>query len=906
MWARLRSAARALVGRRRFEDDLSDELAFHLQSRTDHWIAQGLTAGEAARRARLEFGSPDKHAEACRDSRGLRLIDELVADLRYGVRQLRRAPAFTLIATLTLALAIGANAAIFSLVDAVLIKTLPVPEPSQLRQLSWVASRNDTTSLWNGIWYNGNSTLRGPSELAGTSFSYLTCDAIRRNSTVFSDVLCLGHIEQVNLGVGGRAMLGRGQLVPGNFFSGLALGLHIGHAIGPDDDRLGQAPVAVLGYGFWERALGGDPAVLGRTLIVNGVTVTVIGVAARGFTGLQPGEVTDVFLPLTPLQPAFYDEPDMLSSQRYWNWLVVGRLKPGADADHARRETEQFLRQELMARPSSATLVDMPRIELSAFDHGFDRLRESFGKPLRLLGLIVGAVLLIACANIAGLLLTRASARQREFATRLSLGAGRGRLIRQMLTESALLVGLGGVVGIALAFALRQVLPAALNDSPDPLMLDMSADVWLVVFSAAICAFTAIACGVLPAIRAPRAGLRPALARAASTNATAAPRFWTSKALVAVQVTISVLLLVGAGLFVRTLSNLRGAALGFRADHLLLFEMNGTLNGYKDERLQRFYDEVYVGVSAIPGVTSASLSRWGLLSGSHTADGVKVPGRKDAIRAAVHNVFPGYFKTMGVPLLQGRDISDADTAAAPLVVIVNRAMAAKAFGNESALGRTLQLGDKPLTVVGLAADARFDDIRTQPEPTVYVPFRQHGQHVATFALRTAGDPADMIPAVEKTVARIAPDVPPYNIRTQEQQIDDAVRRERLFASLVSGFAVIGALLACLGIYGTLAYSVTRRTSEIGLRVALGARSASVVWLILRESVWPVVAGLAAGLGGALALTRLVESMLFGLTPQDPVTYAIAAVLLLVSAIVAAWIPSRRAAALDPMTVLRCE
>ena len=906
MWARLRSRARALLGRRRFEDDLNDELAFHLQARTDHWIAQGMDRSEAARRARLEFGSPDKHAEACRESRGLRLVDELAADLRYGLRQLRRAPAFTLVATLTLAIAIGANAAIFTLVDAVLIKTLPVAEPQQLRQLSWVAARNDDTSLWNGIWYNGNSTPRGPSELAGTSFSYLTCDAIRRNTTVFSDVLCLGHIEQVNLGVGGRAVLGRGQLVSGNFFNALSPGLHIGRAIGPDDDRTGQAPVAVLGYGFWERALGGDPRVLGRSLIVNGVSVTIVGVAARGFTGLQPGEVTDIFLPLVPLQPAFYSQPDMLASQRYWNWLVVGRLKGGADPEHALQESQQLLRQELMARPSLATRIDMPRLELAAFDRGFDRLRESFGKPLRVLGLIVGAVLLIACANIAGLLLTRASARQREFATRLSLGAGHGRLVRQVLTESALLVGLGGALGLALAFALRHALPAALNDSPDPLMLDMSADVWLIVYSGAICAFTVLACGVLPALRAPRAGLRPAMARAASTNTTPAPRFWTGKALVAVQVTISLLLLVGAGLFVRTLSNLRGEALGFRADHLLLFEMNGTLNGYKDDRLQHLYDEVFAGVAAIPGVTSASVSRWGLLSGSATSDGVNVPGKKDAIHTAVHNVFPGYFKTMGVALLLGRDISDSDTATAPLVAVVNRALAAKAFGTEPAVGRMLQVGDKTLTVVGVAADVRFDDIRAQPQPTIYIPFRQHGQHVATFALRTAGNPTDLIPVVEKTIARIAPDVPPYNVRTQEQQIEDAVRRERLFASLVSGFAVVGALLACLGIYGTLAYSVTRRTSEIGLRVALGARSASVVWLILRESVWPVVAGLVAGLAGALALTRLIESMLFGLTPQDPITYGIAATLLLASAIVAAWIPSRRAAQLDPMTVLRFE
>jgi predicted permease len=478
--------------------------------------------------------------------------------------------------------------------------------------------------------------------------------------------------------------------------------------------------------------------------------------------------------------------------------------------------------------------------------------------------------------------------------------------VRQLLTESALLAALGGVLGMLLAFALRRVLPAALNDSPDPLVLDMSADAWLIGFSAALCAFTAVACGVLPALRASGAGLAPMIARAASTTATAAPRFWTGKALVAVQVSMSLLLLVGAGLFVRTLSNLRAEALGFRPDHLLLFEMNGTLNGYKDDRLQRLYDHVYSGVAAIPGVTSASVSRWGLLSGNHTSDAVTVPGRKDAIHAAVHYIFPGYFQTMSVPLLLGRDIADSDSATAPRVIILNQAIASKAFGSESPIGRTLQFGDDPVTVVGLAADVRFDNIRTRPEPTVYVPFRQHGQHVATFALRTAGNPADLIPILDKTAARLAPEVPIYNVRTQEQQIDDAVRQERLFAALVSGFAIIGSLLACLGIYGTLAYSVTRRTSEIGLRVALGAQGPAVIWLILRESIWPVLVGLVAGVAAALALTHLIESMLFGLTPQDAATYVAAAALLLTCAIVAAWVPSRRAARLDPMTVLRCE
>jgi predicted permease len=903
MWSRFRSWLSALLHRGRLERDLADELAFHLDSRAAYWRAHGLAPADATRRARLEFGALGKHTEACRESRGLRLADELGADVRYALRQLRRNPTFAIVAIGTLAIAVGANTAIFSLVDAVLIKTLPIHSPQELRQLSWIAP-NDGTSVWGSVWYNGSTRETGDGRLVATSFSYPACDALRRGSTSFRSVICSSYAEEVNIGLGGRATLGRGQLVSGNFFSGLGVRPHAGRVIVSLDDREGQSPVAVLGYAFWRRELGGDPDAIGRPIAVNGLAATIVGVAPPAFLGISPGVPTDIFLPLVPAHTVVYDIPGVLHSPRHWGFLLLARLAPAVGDERARQETGQLLARELAVRPPEAAVRTMPRVELTPAGRGLDSLREQFTKPLQILMLVVGAVLLIACANIAGLLSTRMSARQREIATRVAIGAGRGRVARQVLTEGAVLALAGGLVGLLLALAIRRLLPALLSEGPDTLVLDMSMDTWMVAFAAALCATAGLLCGVIPALRAPRIGLAPIIARGAST--TTASRLGAIKALVIVQVAVTVVLLVGAGLFVKTLTNLRSEQLGFEPDHLLLFEMNATLNGYKDQRLYDFYQAILARVATLPGVVGASLSRWGLVSGTHTGDGITVPGQHTPIHVEVHFVLPGYFRTMGIPLLEGRDVTSNDREGSAPVVLVNRALAARAYGTGSPLGRLLTLGETTSAVIGVVGDARFSELRDAPAPTLYVPFRQHDQHVATFALRTAGDPAHLMPSVEKVVNELAPDVPVANVRTQDEQIDRAVRQERLFANLVSGFAVLAALLACLGIYGTLAYAVARRTREIGVRMALGADRAAVMWLILRESIAPVLAGVGLGILASWWATQLVTSMLFGLTPHDPATYAAAAAVLVASALVAGWLPSRRAAHLDPMMVLRCE
>jgi predicted permease len=903
MLSQFRSWMNSLVRRRRLERDMADELSFHVQARADHWVGEGLTREEAVRRARLEFGGVERFKEECRQSRGLRLADELAADLRYGLRQLRRAPVFSCVAIVTLALAIGANTAIFSLVDAVLLKELHVERPEDLRELEWTARRGAFSS-----WYNGEARTVGGERVA-TSFAHVVYAAMRDRSTSFSDLFAFQGGE-VGLVSGGRAQLARTLFVSGNFFRGLGLPVVAGRPMAPEDDRAGAPAVAVLGHAFWQRAFGGDPSVLGRTIVVIGVPVVVVGIAPPSFTGVQPGRQVDVLLPIAQLAEPAYGVPEILHSPRHWGFRVMGRLKAGVDDQLARAETENLLRDAIRADPP-AEAYDPPRLTLNPAARGLDSLRRQFTRPLMVLMGVAGAILLSACANIAGLLLTRASARQRELATRQALGAGRARLVRQLLTESVLLALLGGGAGVAVALALGRVLPAALSESGDAVVLDMSPDVWLLAFATIACLAAGLASGLLPAMRTSAQGLVPRLARTVSGVRSAGPRLFLGNTLVAVQVAGSLVLLIGAGLFVRTLVNLRAEALGFRPDNLLVFQLNAPLNGYEEEKLKDFYEAVQARLAAVPGVVSVGASRWGILSGSRTSDGVRRPDSDQPVHVHVHYVTPGYFETMGITIRRGRDVTFRDREGAPEIVLVNETLAKRLFGDANPLGRRLGFGSGDTRdnaeVVGVVADARFSTLREPAPVTVYAPFRQHGQHVATFAVRAAaGDPSRLLASVTAAVASIDPNVPVHRARTQRAQIDQAVRRERLFAQLMSAFAALAVLLASLGIYGTLAYSVTRRRPEIGVRMALGAGRGDIARLMLRESIVPVVAGAAAGLAGAWALVKIVEGMLFGLDARDWTTFVAAALVLTATALCAAWFPTRRATRVDPVSALRCE
>jgi predicted permease len=904
MWARVVSWLKGLTRRSTLERELDDELAFHLRARTEHWRQRGLPADEAYRRARLEFGAADATRERCREARGLRLVDEARADVRFAVRLMRRSPVLTAVAVSTLALAIGANTAIFSLLNAALLKTLPVSHPESLRMLEWSSPRLSA-------WYNGESHEGEGGVEVRTSFPYPAYVQIRDRARSFASVVAFSPINEVNLNGGAGAELGSALFVSGNFFSGLGIGAAAGRTLTPDDDRPAAPAAVVLSHGYWQRSFGGEPGAVGRTIAVNGVAATIVGVAPRGFCGVRPGRCVDLLAPIATLQNPVFGVPDLLTSARRWGFPVIARLAPGVDGRAAAAEAEAIVRQVVAADPPEMLPYDPPRVTLAPGGRGLDDLRRNLAKPLNLLMGVVVAVLLIACANIAGLLLTQASARRHELSTRLALGAGRTRLARQLMTESLLLALMGGVMGVALALALRGLLPYALARGGEPMQLDVALDWRMLTFSLVVCMLAGICCGLLPALTGSRVTLLPAVARGAPAADSLRSRLWTGKALVVAQVALSLMLVTTASLFVRTLLNLRSEALGFKPDHLLLFQMDATLSGYKDQRVLDFYEAALERVRATPGVRIASMSRWGLISDSATGDTI-VTARDSASSSTdrdvrIHYVAADYFRTMGIPLLAGRDVTPADREQAPKVAIINESLARRSFTG-LAVGERFGMGGdstaNEIEIVGLAADARFSSLRELAPPTVYIPYRQNSQHVMTIAVRTDLEPTTLVEPLRQTLARLDANVPLSEIRTQEAQIERSIGQERLFARLLSAFALAGVLLAALGIYGTLAYSASRRTAEIGVRLALGAERRAIVRMVAGDMAVPVAAGVVLGLVGSFASTRTLESLLFGLTARDATALATAAVVLCVSAVLAAWLPARRAARVDPVVALR--
>ena len=682
----------------------------------------------------------------------------------------------------------------------------------------------------------------------------------------------------------------------------------LGRAIAPDDDRAGAPAVAVLSYAYWQRAFGGDPTVLGRTLAIDGAPAVIVGVTARGFEGVEPGTPVDVMLPLTNLLPAVGEGRDVLTNARYWRFGVMGRVRADVGDERVQSQTGALVRQAILANMPETEPHRLPRVVVSAAGHGLDGLRRTYERPLYLLMAIMFVVLGIACANVAGLLLMRAASREGEMAVRLALGAGRARLVRQVLTESALLVSIGGALGIGLAFVARGGLLPMLDQGAGP-NISLGVGGRTLVFSIGLCLAVALVCGMLPALRAPRLGL--SAARVVPGADPGKSRLLGAKALIAVQVALSLVLLIGGGLFVRTLLNLRAQPIGFRAEHVLLFDLDPAATGYPSGRIGDFQERVLDRIGAIPDVRAVSMSRYALLSGDRTTDTIVIPGAppgQEEIRVHVHFVSPGYLETMGIALLAGRDLTRQDRAGAARVALANQALTRLLPGSDLPVGRRILYArpDSGVEIIGVTADARLATLRDPAPPTLYLPYRQYPQARATFAIRSAGDPLAIAGPVRRAIVEIEASVPPLAMRTQHAQIDAGVRRERLFAFVASGFAGLALSLACIGIYGTLAYSVARRTREIGLRMALGAGRREVVSMVIRESLLPVAVGLVIGLGAVAATTRFVESMLFGVTAHDGPTFALATLGLTAGAALAAWLPSRRASGVDPMAALRSE
>jgi predicted permease len=817
-------------------------------------------------------------------------------DLRFACRQLRKNPGFTLVAVLSLAVGIGANSAVFSLLHAVQLRSLPVRAPSQLRVLNWTGPwpRDYTIAGDEAIF------LRKIGHRMGV-FSYPLYCALRDQAQGPSEVFAFSPTDPVTAVVRGEASKSAGLLVSGNFFAGYGAGPFIGRAIMPEDDRPEAPPVVVITHRWWERHCDADPQVVGQTLTLNRTSFTIIGVLPREFASPLAGDEADLYLPLA-FQPRFRSELQITSPNHYWLQVML-RLPSGASEARARASLEvTFQRHQVdLSKPGA----EAPKLLLMPGRCGPWIQRGMIARPLRILAWIVAFVLVIGCANVAGLMLARYAVRQHELAVRAALGASRWRMIRQVLTESLVLAL--GAAGLGLVFAgwgtalLTHLLPALGGGSYYPVRLAPG----VLAFTVGTTAMTVLLVGLLPALAASRAQPADGLQ---NPRVLGAPRLRLGKLLVVAQVAMALALVAGTGLMARTLTNLRRIDLGFNAEHLLVFRLNAAQSGYPETERAAFYERVREAVAVIPGVQEAAFADQSHLgAGFGSAYRIKIGGRENELLTTTGILISDAFlATMQIPMLSGRGFTPADTSNASRVAIVNQAFANEMFPGEPPLGKFFKVREDEYQVVGVCGNARYYDVRNKPSAIAYLAYRQKPSEEAWFAVRTPLPPAALSSAVVKRLADLDPAVAITGLTTQRQLIDDLVAEQRLFASLGGSLTLLAVGLAFLGVYGLLAYNVTRRTGEIGLRMALGASPAQIARQELGEAVRLAFAGAALGVPLALVAVRILRHLLYGVSPQDPGVLGAAVAVLVLVAIVAAWVPARRAARVDPMEALRCE
>ncbi len=840
-----------------------------------------------------------------------RLEDEMIQDLRYGIRMLFNAPLFTAVAVLSLALGIGANTAIFSLVNAALLEKLPVRNPEELVLLHWVSGMKfPMDSL------NGNLNMEG-GQSRSTSLSYPAFERVRDHNEVFTDTFAFTELERLNVSIDGQAELSGGQIVSGGYFSGLGISGALGRMISAEDDRPDAEAVAVISFGYWQRRFGRDPSAMGKVMYINGSPFTIIGVMPQEFSGtLQVGSAPEITVPMSA-QPLVIEGEDLLKDAGNWWLQVMGRLKAGVSADEARASLDRLFQQsvaESISVSKSKEEKDPARLEVASGSKGLFETRGSLVEPLLIMMVVVGLVLAIACANIANLLLARAAQRQKEIAVRMALGASRLRLIRQLLTESLMLALAGGGLGLVLAYWSKGFLPTLLPTDTVSLNLDLSPDIPVLVFTAGVSILTGLLFGLAPALRATRVDLMPSLKDNARSVSRARSRL--SKILLVAQVAVSLLLLIGAGLFVRTLQNLEKVELGFNKENLLLFKVDPTLNGYKPAQIASLYEQMADRIEAIPGVQAVTLSSHTLISNSASITKVSTsaftPTSDDKKYVYRQKVRENFLETLGIPLLMGRNLTSRDDEQAQKVVIVNEAFAREYFPGENPIGKHFSLEGRgkgiDVEIVGMARDAKYASLRDEPPATVYEPYLQSLSSLrrVSFEVRTAGDPINIASAVRDAAREVDSSVPVFDLKTQSEQVDEHLSQERLFARLSGFFGLLALALASIGLYGLFSYSVARRTHEIGIRLALGARPEQVLWLVMKEILVIVFTGVAIGLPAAIASTQVITSMLFGLSATDPVTILIAVLFLMSVSALAGYLPARRASRVGPMVALKCE
>jgi predicted permease len=839
-------------------------------------------------------------------------MESIIQDLRYAIRMLGKSPAFTIVAVLTLALGIGANTAIFTLINAVILKMLPVRDVERLVVL-------------------GDPTL-AHSRSHGTPqtdiFSYPLYREIREHNNVFDDVMAAGELHRVRTtDASGKSISDEvlGSLVSGNYFSLLGVQPYIGRTLTPDDDKMeGGHPVAVISYSMFRNRFNSDPNIVGTTLRFNEYPFTVVGVAPPGFHGQVVGDVQEVWVPMMMQSQVlrgrkWLDDPES-------SWLtLMARLKPGVSIPQAKANLDVILQQALNGalgaklRPNDLREVKKNKIDVVPGARGMSVLRGSFSKPLMLLMGIVGLVLLIACVNVANLLLARAKVRQREIAVRLAIGAKPSRVISQLLTESVLLAFLGGTLGLLFAFWGTQLLLRIFGVTVEKTGLQITPDLRVLAFTATVCLLTGVLFGLVPAVRSLKVDVNSALKGGASqeSQGTRAGLHW-GKLLVASQVALSVLVLFAAGLLIRSLKNLENVQLGFTRDHLLLVRVDAITAGFDTPAGSlRLADEMQSRLSHLPGVEQVTISESGLFSGSDSASDLKVenftPANEDQRQASSDKIGSGFFSALGIPVIQGREFGAQDSATSLHVAVVNQKFVDFFFHGENPLGRRIWIDDpkyidKPMEIVGVVRDVRHHDLEKPIPPTFYSPISQTDEALGLMqiAIRTKVDPAAMTETARAEIKSFNSGLPISSIKTMDFLVDSTISSEIIIAKLSTFFGIVALALACIGLYGVMSYTVAGRTREIGVRMALGAQRGNVLTLVMREAMLLVVVGIAAGIPLAMLCTRVINSMLFGLQNTDPISLAIVIVVLSAIGALASLIPARRATKVDPMVALRYE
>jgi predicted permease len=902
-----------LFARKRLEIDLDKELRFHFDSQVADKVRSGIPENEARRLTRLEFGGMDQVKEDCRQSRGTTWVELIVQDISYGLRQLRNSPGFAIVAILSLTLGIGANTAIFTLLNAILLRPLPVQNPGELLLFGDGYAHGSTESVPNESW---------------KLFSYSFFHDFQQKDTSFSGIAAVDstQFETKASIAGGAYQTTHVNLVSGSYFSVFGVPAFLGRTIGESDDSVeGAGTVVVASYPWFQRHLNGDSSALGKIIRIQSHDYTLVGVAKPGFSGVTVGQATDLFIPLS-MEKAF--------SRAGWNGLgdklfqslyLIGRLKPGVTAAQASAETnvlfKQIVRSYLGPQPAQKHLDDLAHasILLTPGGRGVSPLRYAFSLPLQILMAIVALVLLIACANIANMLLARGVARTREMAVRMALGASRRRIVFQLLAESALLAFLGAAAGVALAWKASGLLLNRAIPGPDPVPLNLAPDLRVLGFTIAVAVLTSLLFGILPAFRTAGLEFTPALKNGRGSSS-ASTRGAMARSLIVGQVALSVLLLVVAGLFVRSLIHLYDVDTGFDKHNVVIFSLDSSTaslpHGPDEIRSVRLQEEIEGRAKAIPGVQSDSFAFFAFNDGGWSDQVLfqSIPRTPENGGSVSFNITGnGFFSAMGIPLLEGRTFNSEDRANSPKVAVINQTMARRFFPNSSPVGHRFAIGETPdhpgeIEVIGVVKDSKYYALDEGTLMAAYFPCTQSPGFYGNFVVRYApgANQQAIASQIRHAIAEINPNILVNNITSLDEQVNRSIAQQSLIAQLSAFFGILAVLLACIGIYGLLSYSVARRTSELGIRLALGAQSHSLLWLIMRECILLLALGFAIGIPVALSSTHALKSLLYQLSPLDPTAIAMAIAAVACITVAAGWLPARRASKINPMQALRTE